>query len=762
MKSFLWRAFKWSLLIGSGIGLLILIIFVWWAMEDFVSGQQFDPRNLNYSVVILDQNGEELHRNFSTENREWSYLSQVPQHITELTLLAEDRRFYDHIGVDAKGIARAMVANVESGRFSQGASTLTQQIARKAFLSDDKTIQRKLREVAISFGIEWSMSKDEILELYLNTAPYGATVAGVGSAAGYYFAKSVDQLTIAESIVLAALPKDPVRLSSRKRVRDWLGRCIAPVRAEECHPFNAAASYQPSRVDALLLQYAAKQNWDDATTLSQWKELADMNLPPHKPFARDEFQHFQFFVRNFLADKDIDLSDHPGGLRIYTTLDANLQRKMYDYMREEMGARLFLEHNAENFAGIVIDHDIRGPVVWIGSKAFWNEQISGQVDMLRARRQMGSAMKPFVFAAAMEQGYEPNTRFLDTRVQFAGERHVLQNADGVYMGWMGMAKALAQSRNVPAAQALYLAGGETAVKKYLDSAFGFDILETYPDHPFGWTLALGTAPVRLHDAANAYATLGSGEMKELCPILRIENQLGEELPNPCNRTAQRKLTPEVRFFMASMLNNPAYRPQWYWQPIAVDGLEIAAKTGTSNKRIGNTLVPADNMLASYTPNTTMLLWTGNTDGKALNAGSFAIQSLGDYFEPLWGILIEDTPTRQASFELPEGVYKYGQYWVKESPDPKRWTIDGMVVLGGHWGGGGGAAAAPAAPAAVTIPIKKAAPAAAAPTASAPAPVATPAAPAPEPVAAPTPPPAPVVKPAIDKNQIRLNIQERYN
>lgn len=173
------------------------LVFLWsffiWGSDDFYLGKNFTRENLNFSIIFTDRNDLEIYRTFDKENREWTKFSEIPDFLKKATLLAEDQRFYFHPGIDFIGILRAGIENVKAGKIVQGASTITQQLARKVFLTDQKTFKRKIREMFIAFGIESKYSKDEIFEMYLNTVPYGARVNGVKVASEYYFQKNFRQ-----------------------------------------------------------------------------------------------------------------------------------------------------------------------------------------------------------------------------------------------------------------------------------------------------------------------------------------------------------------------------------------------------------------------------------------------------------------------------------------------------------------------------------------------------------------------------------------
>jgi len=610
-------------LVGAGTGTAESL---WeWGKEDFARGQNLNLDSLEFSVVITDKNGEELYRNFDQENREWISLEEIPLTLQLATIMAEDKRFYSHFGVDIKGIGRAAWENYQAGGITQGGSTITQQLARKIFLNDERSYERKLKEMFIALGIESRYSKSEILEMYLNTVPYGPRTNGVSVAAKEYFKKSPIELTPSESLVLAVLPKDPVRLARKTNIETWLGECPMEFIEDTCSPFKDL-NYDFSRVESLLFAVAEYLKWTPEKAHQVWVDLRDIELPQTKSWVNDDFQHFRFYLENFLAENNLTTAEMGDGVVIKTTLDKNLQEKFIAQIDQKSDG-LLADHWISNLATIVIDHKSRGPLVWIGSKDYWNEGIEGQVDMLQSRRQTGSAIKPFIYAAAIDKGYQPPTIFYDSVTWFRNDAFRLSNSDGHFLGGIRMKQALAYSRNIPAAKAMLLAGGESVVKSYLDERFGFDINASYPKHFFGWTLALGTAPVKISDLANAYATLGSNEKKELCPILSITTIKGEKVSHPCQVKIARRTNQTTNYFISEILSDESARPV-SWNKLVATAQPMAIKTGTSSKRVYGQVMPVDDIVVGYTPNATVLLWAGNTNGGALKPGSVAIFAVG--------------------------------------------------------------------------------------------------------------------------------------
>lgn len=662
----------WSLLFFLFLGIAGGTVLVFWLKDDFKAGRALDQHDIPYAIILTDRHDTELYRTFDNQNREWVNLSKIPTDLQKITLLMEDRRFFQHIGIDPIGIIRALKTNIASGYKAQGASTITQQIARKAFLYDEKTMTRKLREMAIALGIESKLSKHDILEMYLNVAPYGPTLAGVKGASEYYFEKDLQDLSHAEMLVIASLPKNPVLLARKRNIKDWLGTC--PNKEESCTPFDTPL-YEKSRIEKILFAFAEHQQWETQYTQSVWNELKLMQLPARKRWVDDDYLHWRFYVTSFLTKKNIELIDYPGGLRIKTSIDKSLQDEIYAHLRSGVTGELLEQYNIENTAIMVLDNATRSPLVWIGSKQFWNEGISGQIDILQSHRQIGSTMKPFIYGMALEEGYDPNTTFWDTRVRFNGERKIITNSDDYYYGAISLQDALGTSRNVPAAQALYLAGGEKKVRAKLDQAYGFGINKRYKNHKFGWTLSLGTAPIPLKTLTNAYATLATGKKQSLCPILQISTTTGKTLPNPCDTTKIKTVPDDVRFLISDILGNQYVRPFGRWEQTA----SLSLKTGTSTKTYKGELYPVDNIVVGYSPHMTVMTWGGNTDGRHLNQGTFGATSMG----PIWKDTVLKTfshyPQFQGAFEPTDNVRKEGDFWVREGTK-KTFKIPGMSFV----------------------------------------------------------------------------------
>ncbi|PID70664.1 hypothetical protein CSB37_01100 [bacterium DOLZORAL124_38_8] len=659
----------WSLFFLFLLGLAVAsFVFVKFDGYKYIQlGKTISPKTMPFAIVFEDRNGKEFYRSFGNQNREWVNIESVPETLKIATVMSEDKRFYQHHGIDLWGIARAMATNIKAGRIIQGGSTITQQIAKKAFLSDERTFERKIKEIFLSYGIEQALTKDEILELYLNIAPYGATLSGIKSSADFYFKKSVSDLSDEESLVLSVLPKDPVRLSRQTFLSEWFGSCK---KSRKCTIFSS--DFEPKRLDSVLLAVAKKQQWSTEKILTTWQAMRGKRLPRKQFWANNDFQHFRFYVVDFLKNHHLNLENFPGGLRVKTTIDTKLQTDLLRYLRSGVLHELTENNGMNNNAVLLLENESRGPLVWIGSRDFWEETIDGQVDLLRSLRQTGSAIKPFVFTAFFERGFGPLTKMWDTRVRFSGDTKIIQNSDGLYQGEIFAGLSLAQSRNVPAAQAFYLAGGEVKVKKYLDNAFGLDIRKNHPQHNFGWSLALGTAPIAIKNLANAYSTLATGVRRELCPIISLQTMTGEPLPSPCSPSTRRFVSEEARFFTLSSLANPMNRPEGPWRDnTTLPGKTVAVKSGTSSKSIYGSLYPVDNYLIGTNPNMTFLLWGGNTNGANMEQGTFGTTALGPHWKKMLQFVFQRYPHLNADFVPPKTVIKVGNFWKRKGKPVKK-------------------------------------------------------------------------------------------
>ena len=639
------------------------------------------------SSVILDRNGEALYSIHGDENRKSVPLNQISQNSAKATLAIEDDRFYEHMGIDVAAIFKAVCSELHICSTPRGGSTITQQFVKNAFLSPERTYTRKLKEIFLALEIEAKYTKDEILGMYLNRIPYGSNIFGVEVASQTFFGKPAVDLTIAESAILAAIPKAPtyyspyggnkyvtINLSEEEILgmgitsedelvnknpdfisKGLLGKTyvFGGVKEEVSGEEEEAAQsevqiYVKGRVDFVLnrmveLGYITQAEADTA--------LKEANAIEFKPFRENiTAPHFVMYVKETLEAKYGKDQVEKGGLKVTTTIDLKLQQAADKAVADHV------EHNAEALgttnASLVAMNPNTGEIMaMVGSRDFWNDEIDGKVNIAMRPRLPGSSFKPIVYAAAFLQGYAPSSVVYDVRTKFGGW-YAPENYDGKVRGPITMRGALASSLNIPAVKTAFLAG----IPNVLDLARKMGLQLNQPDDWYGLSLALGAGEVRLLDHVAAYSVFANGGYKtEPVAILKVEDKNGnilEQYEPP--KKHDLILDPQVAYLINDVLSDNAARPDAYWQgQLSIPGQIAAAKTGTSNKKKNNVNYPFDVWTMGYVRDLVAGVWAGNANGDhlALKADGLGTAS------PIWkDFMIEATKEMpKANFEKPEGI-----------------------------------------------------------------------------------------------------------
>ncbi len=552
-------------------------------------------RNYQWKLpsILYDRTGTvELYRLYDEENRIVISHDAIPESIRLATIASEDQNFYAHHGVDPLSIMRALRANLQSGRIEQGGSTITQQLARALFLTNERTLERKVREALLALKIDRALEKDEILDLYLNTVPYGANAYGIESAASLFFNKKAIDLSIDESALLAALPNAPTFFSPYRNNLDGL----------------------KERQEHILLRmytlgYISRSEYTaaiSAETVTHIFPRRDNIIAPH----------FVFAVLDELKEKYSEADLQTKGLRIITTLDLDLQKSAERIVRE--GAEKIKARGAENAALVALDAKNGNILAMVGSRDYFDTTIDGNVNVTMEKRQPGSAFKPFAYATAFSKGFQPETPLYDTLTNFGpdgtGKNYIPQNYDGKFHGRLTMRQALSMSLNVPAVQTLALAGIEDTIK--LATAMGITTL-TDPKR-YGLALVLGGAEVRPLDMANAFSVFGQeGRTHDTTGIAQVFDRTGAEIVLQTRRESIQAIEPEVARKINSILSDNAARTPIFGpnSPLAFPaGIKVAAKTGTTQNF-------RDAWTVGYTPSVAVAVWAGNNDNRPMNAGA---------------------------------------------------------------------------------------------------------------------------------------------
>jgi membrane peptidoglycan carboxypeptidase len=350
-------------------------------------------RTQGFSTKILDRNGKLLYDVYANQNRTPVAFNDFPTYLKQATVSIEDKNFYKHSGFDPVGIVRGFLRIFTNGR-AAGGSTLTQQLVKNVLLTNDRTIIRKIKEFVLAIQIEKKYSKDEILQMYLNEAPYGGTSWGVGAAAQVYFGKDVKDLDLIESAILAGMPQAPSAYS----------------------PYSSTPKAYVQRTKDVL-----RRMREDGYITKEQETSADAVLPDYqfKPKGSSlNAPHFVQYVQNILEDRYGQASVEQGGLTVTTTLDLELQDKAQQIVTDEI-AKVEKQH-ITNGAAVVIDPNTGEILAMVGSKNFFATDYDGQVNVTMSKRQPGSSFKPFTYVTAFKKAYSPATLLMDVPTTFPG------------------------------------------------------------------------------------------------------------------------------------------------------------------------------------------------------------------------------------------------------------------------------------------------------------------------------------------------------
>ena len=528
-------------------------------------------------TVIVDRDGAPLLRDASEGVRIPVSLDEIAPIAVGATIAAEDQRFREHSGVDLLAVASALTEAAVGRAQPRGASTITQQLARRLYLSgtDSPALLRKAREALIALQLEARHSKHELIEAYLNHVYYGRGAYGIEAAARLYFGVSARQLDLAQASYLAGLPQLP----------SVYGGESAAARTRQRYVLDRLAA------DGVITPQQASSA---ARTPLAFAGAGEPALAPH----------FTTMVDEELARLRPDLAGQPG-LIIETTLDSALQREATRSLRGHLSR--IRDRNAGNGAVVALDTASGALLALVGSTDF-SEERTGQVNMALAPRQPGSALKPFLYAAAFERGYTAATVLLDVPSSFltpVGSYQPL-NYDLRFRGPTSLRVALASSLNVPAVRTLDRIGVDALLE--IAGRAGLEGLAEFEDH--GLSLTLGSGEVALLDLTAAYGALAAGGLRaEPYAIERVlDAATGELLYERARGTRERVVTAEHAFLLADILSDPLARaPAFGFGSVLETPFPAAVKTGTTSQF-------RDSWAVGFTPERAVGVWVGNADG----------------------------------------------------------------------------------------------------------------------------------------------------
>ena len=553
------------------------------------------------SLRILDRHGIVL-REFPNDQEgrgEWKELSAIAPALRMATVAVEDRRFMLHPGIDPIAVARACWDDLRAVRFRSGGSTLTQQVVRNVY-HRQRTVGAKLLEMWDALRLERTLSKEEILEQYLNRAPYGNQLFGVEAASRWYLGKPASDVSLAEAAFLAALPNAPTVLNPRRGPAGALARQKAVLRR--------------------LLQQGAISADDYARAVAQPVQI----IPPESRFMAP---HVAAMVEA--------MGDSAARGTVTTTIDEPLQEAVQWIMRGHLNQ--LLARNVHNAAAVVMDNRTGEIRALVGSANFFDSTHNGQVNGVTARRQPGSSIKPFMYALAMEHGLTPATLVADipTAIPEHHGDYVPENYDRRFHGPVRIRTALACSYNVPAVRTLQVLGKTVFLQKLRD--IGFSGLDEDPEF-YGYGLTLGNADVSLLELTTAYMLLANGGMWRPWKLLSPAG--GEAAPRRVYDERAVYLVTDI--LKDGVARRPAFGINFRFP------FQCAVKTGTTKDY-------RDNWTVGYTTRFTVGVWVGNFDGKQMR-GVSGVSGAGPIFTDIMTFL-HTLPYGQPpeDFPVPPGV-----------------------------------------------------------------------------------------------------------
>jgi 1A family penicillin-binding protein len=625
-----------SFIIALILGIWGLVYFIQ-LIQSLPHPEKITDLQPTQSTKIYDRTGQVLlYEIHGAENRTVVASKDIPDYMKKAVIAIEDQGFYEHSALDWKGIIRAFFTNIVRGKFSQGASTITQQLVKTVFLTPEKTIKRKLSEWILSYWIENNYTKDEILDYYLNQIPFGSNAYGIQAASHLYFGKDAKDLTLAESATLAAMIQSPTYYSP------W-GKHLDEMLSRKNYVLEQMKSL--GYIDAQQLTEAENQK-----LVFQPQSIGSIKAP-----------HFVMKVRDDLINKYGEDLVENGGLKVITTLDYPTQQAAEKSI-EEGAARnkeLYKSNNASLFA---MDPKTGQVLALVGSADYFDNSIDGNFNVAtQGLRQPGSSFKPFVYLTALEEGYTPDTVVFDTPTEFVPNNPNCpivpnynqsntqcfhpQNFDLLFRGPVTMKQALSQSLNVPSVKFLYLAG----IPQSIDTAQKMGITTLNDPSSYGLSLVLGGGAVKLADLVGAYTVFSQDGIKhQTSYILSVQNNKGEVLDQYADNAVQVE-EPEYIRTINSILSDVNLRASLFQSSLPLtqfDGYQVALKTGTTNDY-------RDAWAVGYTPFITVGVWAGNSDYSPMQRHGGSILAA----VPIWSSFLKQVINKYPpeTFPVPDPI-----------------------------------------------------------------------------------------------------------
>jgi membrane peptidoglycan carboxypeptidase len=628
-------------------------------------------QNAFQTTKLYDRNGTLLYEIIDPTggDRQWVKFSDISPYLRCATVANEDRRFYDNEGIDVRGTARALVNNLQGGQ-TQGASNIAQQLVKNVITPVEeragpkRTFTVKVREALLAMEVTRRYDKKLLLEWYLNTNFYGSLAYGIEAASRVYFGKSAKDLTLAEAAMLAPIPQFPKQNPFDNPV---------PAQDRQALTLDAMAlASADSTPDCKVTPKMAADAKRETLKLVTKQQRFNILAPHFSVYAKDRAIELLADQKGIGIDAATQLVNR-GGLKIYTTLDLNVDTEVRRIANERIAALQAQQKDVNNASVVVIKPGTGEILSMVGSLDYFNDAIDGKFNVATGLRQPGSSFKPITYIELLRQGSTPASLFWDTRTAFdvgGIAPYTPENYDRKYHGPVRMRQALSRSYNIPAVLALQKAG----IGNVLRTAhkLGINDLDKGLQY-YGLALTLGGGEVKLLDMTYLYSVFANyGSMigaprpgflkrpgfRDLDPvsILRIQNAKGEILYDYKPAVNPNLLGPnskQLTYLLMNILSDSNARAAAFGYPSVLDladGRKAAVKTGTTNDN-------KDNWTMGFTPDYVVGVWVGNTDNHPMNHTVTGLTGAAPIWHDVMEYLHQGKPNRE--FERPDGIVERG-------------------------------------------------------------------------------------------------------
>jgi len=622
------------LLLGFLTPFLVLGYFLVDEDYDISSLKNYKP---SLTTRFYDKNGEKIANIFEGEHRYYAQFNEIPPMVIEALLAIEDTTFFEHPGINVDAIFRAIIKDIKAGKLVEGASTITQQLVKNRLLTREKKISRKVKELIYALKVEMALSKEEILERYLNEIYFGHGYYGIKTAADGYFHKKLDDLTLKEMAILVGLPKAPSTYAPTKNYEISMGRANRVIARMYALGWIDEDTYN----DALL---EAPQVFDDTLTQNSAPFIVDEVLRRAAEFGIDDIKS--------------------GGYEIYTTIDMRLQEAARDSLKKAYDASVkriesYVENDKRRFEtnpDLEVQLDVNtsilnGALVSLDSKTGDILALVGSVDYQKSsynratqgRRQPGSAFKPFIYQVAIDLGYSGATELIDIARTYTYEKDGEElkwqpkNYEKNYKGLLTLREALVHSRNLATINLVNDIGLSALLREFKK----FGIANLPPD----LSIALGSITLSPLELAKYYTSFANGGIQVEPHLIRYIDKGSTTIYEKAERT--RFITEETQAYIMTTILQDVIK-KGTGRRANVKGIELAGKTGTTNNNM-------DGWFAGYSPTIETVVWFGNDDNTPMHRRETGGKIAGPAFAMFYEEVLKLYPQIKREFEMPDGV-----------------------------------------------------------------------------------------------------------